>query len=135
MIINLVVLTLLGWLAFLAVRSLKRRGVGWPWWVVLGVCLAIGFALGDWFGFHFEYQLSLRFRVFSFPLPSAFFVLESYPDGEERWTDFITPAPWLFAASNVVLFIFVSVYPVWLAHTLWRFVRGQSKAKVASDSA
>ena len=120
-IILTAVLALLGWLAFLAVRSLKRRGVRPTWYVALVGCLIIGFALGIWFGFYFEYRPSPRLRVVGCPVPVVCFALEKYADGQEYWTDYVPPAPLLFAMSNVLLFSFVSVYPVWLVNTLWRF--------------
>lgn len=121
-IIIIAVLALLGWLSVSAVRSLLARGVGFPWWAILVSCVIVGFCLGVWFGFFFEYQPSPRLRVIGCPVPVVCFVLETSADGKEQWTDFITPAPLLFAASNVLLWAFVSVYPAWLANTLWRFV-------------
>lgn len=126
-IIVTVVLALLGGVSFVAVRSLKRRTVGLMWWTALVGCLVAGFALGVWLGFYFEYQPSPRLRIIGCPVPVVAFALEKSADGEERWTDFVTPAPLLFAASNVFLFSVVSVYPVWLVNTLWRFVRGRGK--------
>ncbi len=131
-IIIIVALALLGWLSVVAVRSLRVRGIGWPWWSALGICLAAGFALGVWFGFFFEYQPSPRLRILGCPVPVVAFALEKSADGEEHWTDFVTPAPLLFAASNVLLFSFVSIYPVWLANTLWRWVRRRRKMPKAA---
>jgi hypothetical protein len=122
-IILIIILALLGWLALSAVRSLWARSVGWPWWISLAACLVIGIASGIWFGFFFEYCPSPRLRVMGCPVPVACFALEKGADGEERWTDFVTPVPLLFATSNVVLFSLVSVYPVWVAHSLWRLLR------------
>lgn len=119
-LILIAVLALLGWLGLCAVRSLWAHRVGWPWWTALAVCLAIGFSLGVWFGFFFEYQPSPRLRIISCPVPVVAFALETDADGKECWTDFVSPVPELFAMSNVVLFSLVSVYPVWLANVFWR---------------
>jgi hypothetical protein len=120
-IIIIGVLTLLGWLAFIAVCSLNRRGVGSGWWTALVGCVGSGFALGVWLGFFFEYQPEPKFRVIGCPVPVVCFVLEKDRDGEEHWVDYVTPVPLFFATSNVVLLSIVSIYPVWLANTLWRF--------------
>jgi hypothetical protein len=84
------------------------------------VCLIVGVAAGIWGGFFFEYQPEPNFRVLGCPVPAAFFVLEKHGDSDEIWVDYITPAPLLFAASNVFLLAFVFVYPVWLVNTIWR---------------
>lgn len=89
--------------------------------------------MGIWFGFFFEYQPSPQLRVMGCPVPVACFALEKSAAGEEHWADFVAPEPLplFFAASNVLLLIFVSVYPVWLANTLWRFVRNRGAAEHA----
>jgi hypothetical protein len=58
-------------------------------------------------------RVLLRLRVFGAPVPAAFFHLEG-PPGEEQWVDFITPAPLLFAASNVPLLGLLVACPVGL---------------------
>ena len=78
----------------------------------------------------FEYQPKPKFRVIGFPVPAVCFVLEKHGDEEEHWVDYVSPAPLLFAASNVFLFSFVSVYPVWLVNTLWRTSRWASRKVV-----
>jgi hypothetical protein len=76
-----------------------------------------GAALGVWGGFCFEYQASPRLRVFGAPVPAAFFHREG-PPGEEQWVSFITPAPLLFAASNVAILALLAACPVGLAYWL-----------------
>jgi hypothetical protein len=65
------------------------------------------------------------------PVPVVCFALEKSDDGTERWTDFIVPEPLplLFATSNVLLLSFVSVYPAWIANTLWRLVHGETRGR------
>jgi hypothetical protein len=131
-IILIVVLALPGWLSVIAVRSLRARGVGWPWWSALVGCVVIGFALGVWFGFFFKYQPEPTFRVIGFPLPSACFVQKMDIDGVERWIDYPS-AP--NALADVLLFSFISAYPMWLANTLWRLVhrRGEMPRTLPGD--
>ena len=124
-IIIIVVLALLGWLALVAVRSLKRRDVGWLWWSALVGCLIIGFSLGIWFGLFFEYRPEPKFRVVGFPLPSVCFVQEKSADGVERWIDY----PSLLGLVDVLLFSFASVYFVWLVNSLWRLTTDRRQAK------
>lgn len=66
-----------------------------------------------WSGFFFEYQPSPKLRVFGAPVPGAFLHLEGRP-GEEQWVDFITPAPMLFAGSNIVILALLAGLPVGL---------------------
>ena len=120
LLILIPVLAVLGWLALCAVRSFMARRVGWTWWTALAACLAIGIVSGVWFGFFFEYQPFPRLRIIGCPIPVVVFALETDADGNQCWTDFVSPVPWFFAISNVFLFSFVSIYPVWLANVLWR---------------
>jgi hypothetical protein len=120
LIVIIVGLALLGWIYVCAIRSLRARGVGLLWWTALVGSLVIGFAVGVWGGFFFEYQPEPKFRVIGCPVPVVCFVFEKHGDGEEHWVDYVTPVPLLFAMSNVFLFSFVSVYPVWLVNTFWR---------------
>ena len=119
LIILIVILTSLGWTAFAVVRSLKRRNAGRGWWAALGVCMLTGLTCGIWFGGFFEYSASPRLRVVGFPIAAAVFALEKYADGQEHWTDYVTPVPLLVVATDSILFLLVSPYPVWLVHTLW----------------
>jgi hypothetical protein len=84
------------------VRMLQQRQARAGWWAGLSAAWLAGAVLGAWGGFFFEYQLSPRLRVLGAPVPTAFFHREG-PPGEEQWVDFLTPAPLLFAASNVAL--------------------------------
>jgi hypothetical protein len=96
------------------VRMLRQRGAGTRWWAALSSAWLAGAALGVWSGFFFEYQPSPRLRVFGAPVPAAFFHWEG-PPGEEQWVDFITPAPVLFAASNVAILALLAGCPVGVA--------------------
>jgi len=105
-------------LAFLAARSLIQRHAGQSWVVALSLCLMGGFALGLWFTFLFEWPSDPAHRYIGFPLP-----WEMPGKGEsERWRF------WDFAALDMMLFTSFSVYPVWLANALWRFVRMRTHA-------
>ena len=116
-------LGLLGWLAYLSYRSLVRRDATKLWFAAFFVLLTMGVALGVYFGFYFNYLASPTLRVYAFPVPAAVLVLETYDDGTQSWVEFITPAPILFAGSNIPLFACASVLPVWCLHTLLRFTR------------
>ena len=111
----------LGWAAFAAHRSLQRRGASHGWFVAFFGLMAVGACVGIYFGFFFDYLAAPTVRVYSFPVPAAFHVLESYDDGTQRWVDFITPSPILFAGSNVVIFACTMVLPLWLASVFRRF--------------
>jgi hypothetical protein len=100
--------------AFLAIRMLRAGRAGPRWWAALAALLAAGTAAGVWCGVCCEYQVSDRLRVFSFPVPAAFFHLE---DG--LWMDYVTAAPALVACCNVGVVPFASVLPLTAAY-LWR---------------
>jgi hypothetical protein len=99
------------------VRLLQRRHAGSGWWTALAGAWLVGAGLGIWSGFFVEYQPSPRLRVVGAPVPAAFFHLEGLP-GKEQWVDFVTPAPLLFAGSNVILLALVAGCPVGLAFWL-----------------
>jgi hypothetical protein len=118
---GLLIIVLVGLLALTnmaTVRLLRRRLAGPGWWAALSVAWLAGALLGVWGGFFFEYQLSPRLRVFGAPAPAGFFHLEG-PPGEEQWIDFITPAPMLFAASNVPILALLAACPVGLLFWVW----------------
>ncbi len=100
------------------VKLLRRRRAGPGWCAALSVAWLAGAPLGAWGGIFVEYQLSPTLRVFGAPVPHAFFHLEG-PPGEERWIDFITPAPILFAASNVPILALLAACPVGLLFWVW----------------
>ena len=116
-----IVIALLTAANVLIVRRLQRHHAAREWWISLSIAWLTGAALGIWGGFFFEYQLSPRLRVFGAPVPAAFFHLEG-PPGQEVWVDFITPAPLLFAASNVALLALLAACPLGLA--FWVRSRG-----------
>jgi len=74
------------WLLWKVFARLRRHQAGTGWWILAFVVLTLGLVLGGWTASHFEYHASPRIRVFSAPLPIAFYVWE-----EDRWTDFVTP--------------------------------------------
>jgi hypothetical protein len=106
------------------VRSLRRRQAGAGWWVALAIAWLAGAAVGLWGGFFFEYQPSPRLRVFGAPVPAAFFHWEG-PPGEEQWVDFITPAPLLFAGSNVPIMALLCGCPVGAMFWVWNWRAGR----------
>lgn len=93
------------------VRMFQRRHAAAWWWVALASAWLVGAALGVWSGFFFEYQATPRLRVFGAPVPAGCFHWEG-PPGKEQWVDFITPAPVLFAASNIVILALLVGCPV-----------------------
>lgn len=101
------------------VRLFRRRRAGPGWWIGLTVAWAVGAGLGFVGGFFFEYRPLPEFRVAGAPIPAAFFHWEG-PPGHEQWVDFITPAPLLFAGSNVVILGLLAACPVGLAFRLGR---------------
>jgi hypothetical protein len=113
------------------VRMLIGRQAGSGWWAAVFVAWFVGAALGVWAGFYFEYQASPRLRVAGAPVPAAFFHLEG-PPGDEQWVDFITPAPALFAGSNVPILALLAACPVglvfWLRGLVMRMSGGVSHA-------
>ncbi len=60
-----------------------------------------------------KYRPSPELRIHGAPVPVVAFHWEG-PPGEEQWIDFITPAPLLFAGSNVVLLALLAGLPVGL---------------------
>jgi hypothetical protein len=117
----LIILTvaLLGFVNLAIVRSFRQRREALSWWGVLVAAWAVGSALGFWSGFFLEYRPSSKLRVAGAPIPVAFFHWEGQP-GEERWIDFITPVPLLFAGSNVVVIGLLAACPVGLAYRFFR---------------
>lgn len=97
------------WLLWKVFLRLRRQHAGAGWLVLAGVVLSLGLALGWWTAFHFEYHASARMRVFSAPLPVAFFVWE-----EDRWTDFVTPEYYAYSAlaANVLSIAAVVLSPL-----------------------
>jgi hypothetical protein len=106
-----IVVVLLALANLATVRSLRRLQAATGWWVCLSIAWLVGASVGVWSGFYFEYQPSPRLRVIGAPVPAAFFHWEG-PDGEEQWIDFITPAPLLFATSNVPILAMFAACPV-----------------------
>ena len=120
LIISLAIGTL-GWAAFAAYMSLQKRGATRSWFVAFFSLLIAGAGIGVYFGFFFSYLAAPTVRIYSFPVPAAFHVLESYGNGTQQWVDFVTPSPILFAGSNVLIFAFAMVLPLWLASVFRRF--------------
>ncbi len=114
----------LGLFSLIAVRSLLARGVGRWWWGTLLGSVLVAVALGAWFTFFFEVVTRSGVRCIGFPFAWKLFV--RFPGGHgAEWTRWRTFAD--FAALDMVLFASLSVYPVWLANTLWRFMLARSK--------
>ncbi len=107
--------------AILAARSLIARHAGRSW----VVALVIGLALGLWFTFSFEWPSQPEGTYIGFPLPWK------YP-GKGGIGTYIS---WDFAVLDMMLFTSVSVYPVWLTNTLWRFLRKRTPAKLRNADA
>jgi len=105
--------------AFGAFNSLRNRRVAAIWWIAFGATAIFGTIVGAWFGFLFDYHLSPRVVVYSFPVPGAFHVLEVYDDGTKQWVNFVTPAPMLTAVANSIFFPCMLVTLVWLTNTFW----------------
>jgi hypothetical protein len=114
-----VLIALLMWADIAIVRLLRRRCAGLRWWVALSVAWLAGAGLGVWGGFFFEYRPLPELRVIGAPVPVAFFRKEG-PPGQEQWVDFITPAPLLFAASNIPILALLIACPIGLIFSLTR---------------
>lgn len=99
-------------------NSLRKHHRGFAWWTALVATCVIGLGVGAWSGFAFSYQPTPHLIVDGFPVPSAFHVLETYTNGSSRWTNLITPAPFLSAIGNAFLFLGLTVVPVWLINVL-----------------
>jgi hypothetical protein len=111
------------------VRLFRRRQAGRGWWCALAVAWLIGAGLGVRGGFFYEYRPSPVLRVIGAPVPGAFLYWEG-PPGEEQWVDFITPAPVLFAGSNIAILALLAGLPVGLVFLLRRPVLVGSIAKI-----
>ena len=124
----LLILPLVALLAFanvISVRSFLAWRAGPPWWGALAVAWVVGTAVGVWSGFYFEYRPSPELRVFGAPIPTGCLHWEG-PPGQEQWVDFITPAPLVFAGSNVVILALLAACTVGLVFWLRR--RGLAEA-------
>ncbi|HXG12143.1 MAG TPA: hypothetical protein VNK04_20480 [Gemmataceae bacterium] len=124
------VIVLLAWANGVIVRLFQRRHAGPAWWTILSIAWLSGAVVGVWGGFFFEYQPSPRLRVLGAPVPAAFLRWEG-PPGEERWIDFITPDPLLFAGSNAVILALLAACPVGAVFWLWGW-QARSGAKVSA---
>jgi hypothetical protein len=111
------------------VRLFRLRQAGPGWWTALAVAWLFGAALGTWGGFFFEYWASPRLRVVGAPVPAAVWHLEGRP-GDEQWVDFVTPAPLLFAGSNVPILALLAGWPIGLVFWPWRCVRMRARGRV-----
>jgi hypothetical protein len=114
----LVLIAILALANVATVRLLQRRQASAGWWAALSITWLAGAALGVWGGFFFEYQPSPQLRVFGAPVPAGVFHWEG-PPGEEQWIDFVTPAPLLFAGSNVPIMALLAACPVGLVFWVW----------------
>lgn len=114
-----IAVAVLAGLAFMAYRSLRRRNVSRGWYIAFFSTMSVGIMAGIYFGFLFRYYASEKLEIVSFPVPSVFLVHEEYQDGESRWVDFVTPAPIIFAGSNVPIFACIAVLPVWFINTIF----------------
>jgi ribose/xylose/arabinose/galactoside ABC-type transport system permease subunit len=112
-------IVLLTWANVAIVRMLRCRHARLRWWVALSVAWLAGAGFGAWSGFFFEYQPLPRLRVFGAPVPAVFFHWEG-PPGQEQWIDFITPAPRLFATSNILILALLAACPIGLVLRLTR---------------
>jgi hypothetical protein len=119
--------TLLAYLNAVIIRLFRRWQAGPGWWALLIAAWAVGMALGVAGGFFFEYRPLPELRVAGAPIPAAFSHREG-PPGEERWVDFITPAPLLFAGSNVLILGLLMACPVGLVFWLPRRGTAGSRA-------
>jgi hypothetical protein len=122
-----VVIAVLGYLNLSIVRLFGRRRAGRRSWTALILAWAIGAGLGVKGGFFFEYRPSPALRVAGAPIPGAFFHREG-PPGQEQWVDFITPAPLLFAGSNIVIVALLAACPIGLVFWLCTRTRAGSRA-------
>jgi heme A synthase len=106
------VIALSGWIFTATSRRLQRTRAGRNWWVAFAALTIAGFAVGCWLAFRFEYQVSPRMRVFSFPIPLAFFHLEN-----GHWVDFVTPPYVMYPGvlANVLSIVAMALLPLWLA--------------------
>jgi ABC-type xylose transport system permease subunit len=113
------------------VQLFRKRRAGRGWWAALIAAWTVGAAAGLWSGFFFEFQPSPRMRVLGFPVPAGCFLWEG-PPGEETWVDYVTPAPLLFAASNIAIVGVVASWPVGLVFWLrnWGTRRRQQRTVV-----
>jgi hypothetical protein len=103
----LAVVIALGWANWIATRSLRLQAAGWGWWIAVLLGWICGTIVGVWGGFFLEYQAGPTLRLFGAPIPTAVFHFEGLP-GQEHWVDFVTPAPTLIAATDVLLITLLS---------------------------
>jgi hypothetical protein len=101
------------------ISAFRRRLPGPPWWRALVAAWMAGAGLGVWSGFFFEYRPDPRLRILGAPIPAICFQWEG-PSGEERWVDYVTPDPLLFAGSNVVILALLAGCLVGLAYWFQR---------------
>lgn len=109
------------WLAFAAYKSLIHRNATATWLMAFYLLLVVGASAGVYFGFFFSYSVSPTLRIYSFPVPAAFLVLETYSDGTQSWVDFLPPAHICCAGSNIPIFASFAVLPLWFAGLFRRF--------------
>ena len=109
------------WLAFAAYKSLVRRNATATWLMAFYLLFVVGAGTGIYFGFFFSYFVSPTLRVYSFPVPAAFLVLETSSDGKQNWVDFLPPAHICCAGSNIPIFASIAVLPLWFASLFRRF--------------
>lgn len=94
------------WCIVSTVRAVARAR-RLKWWLVFGILVAAGIALG-WFCGNWEYDVGDKMRIGGFPVPMVFFRLE---DG--RWTDFPLPTyvSWLAFLTDVLAGIAIVLLP------------------------
>ena len=114
-------------IVYAACNSLRNRGDPAFGWLALGVSMIVGVVLGVWFAFFFDYQSAPGCRVYSFPVPGGFHILEANGDGVQQWVDFVTPAPLLVAVANTVAFVGAMVLAMRIVTALWVWVGARTK--------
>jgi hypothetical protein len=118
LLLVIIFLALSSWAVVVLFRRLKHQHASAGWWVVLGLLVASGTALGIWCAFYCEYHVGTSYRIAGFPIPVVFFHLE---DG--TWVDFPVPEfqAWSAVFTNIITIIALVTLPLWLAWWRRRF--------------
>lgn len=103
----IVAAAVLAWIDYRILRNAKKHGISRMWTGVFICLLLSGIVVGVMLGCCFEYQISERMRVASFPVPAGFLVLEG-----DTWVGFVTPTPGFIAFLNVIITILAFLIPL-----------------------
>jgi hypothetical protein len=110
-LLAIILFALSSWAITALFLCFHRQRLSASWWAALVFFAGCGLGLGIWCTFFCEYHMGAELRIFSFPIPIAFFHSE-----HGRWVDFVPPEPlgWFMMLTNVLTVTALATLPLLL---------------------